>query len=503
MRTFLPPRGPDILLAPLGDLMTLVFALSTFALAVAPARAVVAGQAPAARAAETRSSDVQNPRLADDAVVARAFDVQVTWKDLEPVFLERRADTPEGREALKHLVKTRMLETLAREHGLAIPVAQVDARLAEIEKQMRAAGEKDGLEAHLARRNLTRAEFRTLLELAIVQETLTKRALGKPESDTVNAEQQELWLEETLQERALELIPPPWDSGVAARATGFTVTGKEFLAYLRKSLDPETIREDCFQVLLLRRVLARMPDLAPDKLARCIDEEIELRKAAVARDPKYKGIPWERMLRAQGILPELIRDDPDVRVAALARIWVERSYDEPTLKRIYGEEREHFDSVYGAAIDTRMVFLRAAEVSRDSELRSFKDADAKLVELQRGIHSLEDFQRAAKETSEDANSREHAGSLGYVTAGNPRIPQAVRDVVKRELDLHPTLAASSAGGMFGPVRLPNGSALLWLGARRPVPSWADMVQYLRRELRQRFLDDALPRAKMVDIFGEK
>jgi hypothetical protein len=246
-----------------------------------------------------------------------------------------------------------------------------------------------------------------------------------------------------------------------------------------------------------------MPDLAPDKLARCIEEEIELRKAAVARDPKYKGIPWERMLRAQGILPELIHDDPDVRVAALARIWVERSYDEPTLKRIYGEEREHFDSVYGAAIDTRMVFLRAAELSRDSDVRTFKDAEAKLVELQRSIHSLEDFQRAAKETSEDASSREHAGSLGYVTAGNPRIPQAVRDVVKRELDTHPTLAASSAGGMFGPVRLPNGSALLWLGARRPVPSWADMVQYLRRELRQRFLDDALPRAKMVDIFGEK
>jgi hypothetical protein len=42
-----------------------------------------------------------------------------------------------------------------------------------------------------------------------------------------------------------------------------------------------------------------------------------------------------------------------------------------------------------------------------------------------------------------------------------------------------------------------------LGARRPVPSWSDMVRYLRRELRQRFLDDALPRTKMVDIFGEK
>lgn len=476
------------------------FALVLFALGATPAPTV---PMPVARHA-ARLADGPNARLADDTVVARAFDVQVTWKELEPVFLERRAFTPEGQAAFKHLAKTRMLETLQRELGLVIPPAQVDARLVEIEKQMLTSGEKDGLEAHLARRNLTRAEFRTLLELALVQETLTRRALGKRDGDPVNAEQQELWLEETLAERRYQALPPPWTDGVAARAAGFTIGGQEFLTYLRRSLDPETIREDCFQVLLLKRVLARMPDLAPEKLARAIDDEVEQRRAAVARDPdKYKKIPWEQLLRAQGILPELIRDDPDVRIAALSRIWIERSYDEPTLKRVYGEEREHFDAVYGPAIDTRMIFLRGAEFSRDADVRSFKDAETKLAALQKSIRSLEDFQRASKENSEDASSRESGGSLGYVTAGNPRVPQAVRDVVKRELELHPTLAASSAGAMAGPVRLPNGSALLWLGARRPVPSWADMQLYLKRELRQRFLDEALPRAKMVDIFGER
>jgi len=440
-------------------------------------------------------------RFADDEVVAQAFDARVTWKDLEPLFVARRANSEEGRAALRHLCKSRMLAAIAREQGLQVPRATIDARVVEIERQMLLSGEPGGLTGHLERVRMTRSEFRELLELAVVQETLTRRALGKSDDAAVTGEQQELWLDEVLAERKLELKFAPWKDGIAARATGLTVSGAEFLLALRRTLTPESIREDCFELLREKRVLARMPDLAPGKLAQAVEAELAQRREDIARDPKYKGIPWEQLLAAQGIVPESMADDPTVRCFALSRLWVERSYDEATLKRVYADEREHFDTLYGAAIDARMIFLRGAELPRD-DLRSFKDAERLLDEIKKRIHSLEDFQREARGQSEDGGTREQGGSLGYVTTGNPRVPQAIRELIGVELVAQPTLVASSAGYLRGPVRLPNGRALVWLGARRPAPAWAEMIHYVRRELRQRFLDEALPRGKMVDVFAK-
>jgi hypothetical protein len=441
-----------------------------------------------------------DPRLADDAVVASAFDTSVTWKELEPVLVTRRALSKEGKDALHHLAKSRMLEVLAQEQGLEVPEAEVDARWAEVETQLAATGEKDGLEKHLKQARLTRAEFRHFLKLSIMHEILTRRALGKKDGEKVGEEQQELFLDETLHERGLELFPDGWTDGVVARAEGFTIEARPYLLFLRRSLSPTTLNEDVYQVLLRKRILQRMPDLAPDKLRQYVEEELTRRRAETANDPSKKGISWDKLLGAQGILVERMRDDPGVQIAALVRLWVERNYDETTLKRIYADERELFDAAYGPAIDVRMVFLRAADLPRDGDLRTFRDAEQRLVDLKQRIRGLEDFERAAKETSEDGQTREKGGDLGWVTLGNLRVPEAVRTVVKNELAARPVLAATSAGAMHGPVRLPNGMALLWLGARRGNPSWEQMRLYVQRELRERFVDDVLPRSKMVEVF---
>lgn len=441
-----------------------------------------------------------DPLFADDAVVASAFDTTVTWRELEPVFVLRRVLAKDGRDALEHLAKSRVLEAVAKEQGLVVSEKEIDARVADIEAQMRAAGDPDGLAGQMKKAHMTPAEFRRYLRLAIVHEVLTRRALGKKDGEAVTTEQQELYLDHALEERGFAMFSPPWADGVAAKAGGVVITDREYLVHLRRSLRPETLHEDAYQVLLLKRVKQRMPDLAPDKLAKAVDEELKRRRDAIAADPRYKGIPYEKLLAAQGVLAERLREDPDLVCQALARLWVERNYDDPTLKRVYADEREHLDAVYGPAIETRMVFLRAADFSREADLRTFKDAEKHLVELQPRVKSLEDFVRLAKEASEDAATREKGGELGWVTVGNPRVPEAVRQVVEKELKRSPTLVASSAGSMTGPVRLPNGMALLWLGARRGVPSWEQMAFFVQRELRQRFLDEALPRTKLVEVF---
>src|SRR6185295_3579328 len=61
-------------------------------------------------------------READDAaVVARAFDSSLTWSELDPLLLARHGMTKEGRDALRHLAESRVLETAAREQGIEVP----------------------------------------------------------------------------------------------------------------------------------------------------------------------------------------------------------------------------------------------------------------------------------------------------------------------------------------------------------------------------------------------
>src|SRR5262249_30829007 len=153
-----------------------------------------------------------------------------------------------------------------------------------------------------------------------------------PDDAGVDRGQQEIWMESALKERQYAEVQPPWKDGIAARTSAFAVTLSEFLAYLRRNLPDEMLREDCYQVLLARRMRGRLPDAAPEKVERYVQEELARRRAEVEKNPKYKGIPWDRLLAAQGVLPEAMGQDPDVVAAALSRLWVERNYPDETLR---------------------------------------------------------------------------------------------------------------------------------------------------------------------------
>jgi hypothetical protein len=235
-----------------------------------------------------------------------------------------------------------------------------------------------------------------------------------------------------------------------------------------------------------------MPDLAPDTIAREIEAEIERRRAESNADPEHKGISYEMLLGSQGLSVERLPDDPVIAIAALSRLWIERSYDEPTLKRVYADEREWYDGLFGEAWQVSVLFLRAAQLTNELVPRSFPDADAELARIARGLRDRAAFDRAVREHSEDPNTRDEAGALGWVTAGDERVPRALRETV---FELAPGLPAG--GGLVGPVRVSGGSLLAWISARRPPPSWDAMSRHVRGVLRQRFIDEVLEEDAVV------
>jgi len=433
-----------------------------------------------------------------DEIVAQALDTTLSSEELEEILYIRRAAGEDGRSALRHLAESKLLERLAHENRITPDDAELEKRIRAFDQDIKKGGDVQGLAGHLKKARLSREEFKRFLALGLVQEALTRRALGLGDDKSVTADQQKIWIEEELARRGFQPYTPPWKDGIAARAADFTVTSAEFLDYLRKRLPSETLREDCYQLLLQKRMLARMPDLAPEKLKKAVQYELQRRRDEAKLDPKNRGIGLDQILAAQGIVVDRLADDPAVRISALSKLWVERSYDADTLKRTYQNERDLFDGLYGPAHEVGFLFLRAAGFKNQLNPRTFDEAERELAGYFGRARSREEFRELTKQVSEDADTKAVGGEIGWVGPLTPKVPREVRDEVARRL----ALPESSAQGLAGPLRLPNGVCLVWIGRRRPVPSWEVMAGYVRAELRRRFVEDVLPRSAVVTVFED-
>ena len=418
---------------------------------------------------------------------ARAGDTSLSFEELDELLIGRRAMGPKGRESLKHLLDTKLIARLAQESKLTISEAELDKRSKELEVRIVAAGEALNLQAYLDKSGVALDVFREHLRLALIQETLARRALGTPAGEEVNGEKQEMWLAQVQEQRGAQLPPPPWPDGIAARCGDLEVKVKDLLDYMHLLLPAEDVHEDCYQLLLQKRVRARMPDLSAEALDKAIDVELERRRVDIVGDPRYRGLTYEQVMGAQGLQAAYLRRDPAVVIAALATLWVDRSQGEKGLKAIYAKEREFFDGRFGEAIDASMIFVRASTLPNQLIPRDFPAAERDLAGWKSSIKTLDDFAKLAREHSEEKTTREQGGRMGYITRGDERVPAELREA------LFGAKPGSDGSAVIGPLRIQGGCCLLWAGLRRPAPGWDEMATNVHREMRKRCLDESLTR----------
>ncbi|MFT7485067.1 MAG: hypothetical protein ACI9F9_000913 [Candidatus Paceibacteria bacterium] len=450
---------------------------------------------PSPTGAASQGTDQQPIELA-----ARYQDVYVTYEELDELLLARHAESKLGRDTRLFMLKLRVVEDLAIELGVSTDAAEIQKMIDEVEKGVQASGSARDIEEFLRLQGVSRAEFLKSLRLAVLQTKLARLGLGIPPGDPVTGEQQEMWLDSKIAERGLEEFPAPWSDNIVLRNGNVTLTRDEFLPFLRKRLADTQLVDLMDGILRVKRMRARMPDLDPDVFTRAVDSEIENRRREVAKDPKYKGLGYEQLLASQGILFDSWRQDPNVVKAALARLWVQRSHDEESLRGVYENERSYFDSEYGEALEAYVLFLRAAEFPNQLIRRDHSKAELELLEIAQTLHSREEFFQAVSSHSEDRASRERKGYLGWVTRTGSSGPSAARGALFGALDggtLKPTDPADSLTRMVGPVRTETGVLLLWAGDRRPKPSWTAMMLHVHKTLRQRFIDEAVDEAQVI------
>ena len=430
---------------------------------------------------------------------ARAGEREVRFEELDELLVWRHGRSPDGRAALRQLLELSVLQELGAQAGLSVSEEALQRRMGELDREIRASGVEGGLAEYLRDSEVDAATFRRYLELAILHEDLTRRALDRPAEEPVSGEEQTAWLESVLEARGYEELPHPWADGVVAKSGTLVLRREDLARHLRTAVPRAEVRDACYEILLEREARARMPDLADEALERAVEAELERRGAEARSDPRFQGAAYEQLLDAQGLSLEALRRDPALRAAALAHAWVDRTWDDDGLRRVYEDERELFDGVYGEALELYAIHKRAARYKNDLNPRTFEEAEAELVALKGEIARAGDFQRLAALHSEDPSTRPQGGRIGFVSRSTPTVPPPIRAAVFDEVDAERARGTTDAviGRVLGPIRVTGGVVLVSIAARRPAPAWEEMASYVHRELRRRFLEETLARESVV------
>lgn len=449
-------------------------------------------QAPAASQGPTPPRQGDPPPRID--LAARYQSVFVTFPELDELLLARFANSKLGRETRLFMLKMKVVDSIGREKGVRAEPQEIQDMLDSVEADVIRSSAARDMDDYLVRQGVTRKQFIESLRLAVLQTKLARTGLGIPPGEPITGEQQEMWLGAQIEARGLKERPAPWEDGIVLESGDVTLGREEFLNFLRDRVDPRDVREALVDLIRVKRMRARMPDLDAETFERAVTDEVENRRIEVQGDPKYKGIPYRQLLESQGILYDRWREDPNIVVAALARLWVQRKYTAEGLREVYENERSFFDAQFGEALEARVLFLRAADVPNELIPLDHEAAEAKLHQLAEDIASQADFEAAVELHSQDRKSRERKGYLGWVTRTGTSGPSPARSALFAALDskqFKPTDPADSLTRLVGPVRTDAGVLLLWAGQRRPTPSWETMVVHVHKVLRQRFVEEAV------------
>ncbi|QDU83872.1 peptidylprolyl isomerase [Planctomycetes bacterium Pla163] len=472
--------------------------LAASAVTATPVRAVQDGaQQPAAEAAPAvEAAAPRRDRVESGEVAAQMGDHVVTWAELDEVLLARHALGPIANEALQFLAQSALIGHLGSAAGIEITDAAVEARFEELDRRTLESGVEDGLDGHLRRSNVKRADFLRALENQLMLAELTRRALGLPKDRSVPDHDQQIWLDQQLAQRPLERIARPWTDGVVARLGEVEIRADELAVRLRDSLGRDRVRDALFQIMLAARVEAECAELPRSAVDAAIGLEIQRRREETASNPAYQGVSFDSLLKAQGIDPEQYHHDPAVRIAALSNLVIDVRYPADVLEATYRADKQWYDDRFGESVRAYVIFAIAAE-KPDGIVRFTREtARERLTELRATLDSEPSFAATAGQLHQDTTNGIAATDLGRVHRADTRLDTEICDAVY-------ALREKGVTGVSEPVDMSTGVALFYLGEHRPTPDFAGMRDDVHTELRRRFLVDLVPANRLVTYLDPK
>ena len=438
------------------------------------------------------------PQGPDEALATYQLDgktLPVTRTDvaLEMAFHLRRRDR--GQQAVEQLVAVAITRKAAEDRKLMPSEADVRAFWNDLQAQLRAAGRRP--EDIPAVRNTGEAQWLADLAVQLAQKRVVRQELGLKADEEVSGDMLNLWLQEQRKQELVVTDPDLLPAGSAARVGSADIPLIELGALLLRTAEDEERDRFVKQVVYLAALESAARKEGVQVTAADLDAAVKKHKDDAAKDPRYSGVTYGNLLKAEGLSEQSIRDlrvfRGQILLDKLARA---RCRDEDLAAEI-AKDRQGVLDRHGARRRLGLIYLRAIDVPNPLVPRDFAAAERELAAVRARLDK-ESFDVVARIASEHNASKQQGGDAGWHRRRSERLPEAILAAA----------FAQPAGAVSAPVRLPDGVALVKTLDVEPDPDDATLRQRLRegkaKEFQQQIFDACkLTMAKAQPAEGRK
>lgn len=422
------------------------------------------------------------PQGPDEALATYQLDgktLPVTRTDvaLEMAFHLRRRDR--GQQAVEQLVAVTITRQAAEAKKLMPAEAEVRAFWSDLQEQLRAAGRRP--EDIPAVRNTGEAQWLADLAVQLAQKRVVRQELGLKSDEEVSGDMLTLWLQEQRKTALVVTEPDLLPAGAVARVGTTEIPLIDLgLLLLRTAEDDE---RDRFvkQVVYLAALEAAARKDGVQITAADLDAAVQKHKDDAAKDPRYRGVTYENLLKAEGLTPQSIRDLRVFRGQILLDKLARARFRDADLATELQNDRQAVLDRHGARRRLGLIYLRAIDEPNPLVPRTMADAERELGKARERLQK-EPFDVVARVVSEHNASKAQGGDAGWHRRRSERMPEAVLAAA----------FAQAAGEVSAPVRVDDGVALVKTLEIEPEPDDATLRQRLRdgksKELQAQLFD---------------
>lgn len=420
--------------------------------------------------------------------------VPVTEQEFnDELALRQTRPTGIGMSVVEALIDEYLIVRAMSKKGISVTDDDVQEQIDALKAALKTRGQN--LEEELKKNGVPMDLFRKKIRRVAALDKLARPAARVPDGKPVTNLHRAAWLQDQRKNAKIVVPPNRLPKGVVATVDGHRITSKEFAADILVKLKDEEIAkviEDILQEKLIVRVLAtrKLKITEADLL-----QEWDYRKRKFNADPRYKGVPYDEIVKQQtGLDPATLRSSLGFRVNTALGIIARNWFTPVQLKEAYSKHTRR----YGPQLSCAHILIEATDIEarqKSGMIPSFPVAKTRaehvLAELEKGLK----FDELARVWSKDKATKQKGGRLPTFT---PERTVFEESIVKCAEELQ-------VGEVSQPVRTRSGWHLIKLLRKDAAPPLEDkeVQNDLRRFLAAQVFTKAYSEAKIGIDFRRK
>ncbi len=407
---------------------------------------------------------------------------------LEMAFHLRRKD--DGRAACTQLVKSELVRRAAQASGVWPSQESVQQRWNELKAQLRAAGRD--IEKEPALRNTGEKALLDYLAIDLAHEQLVRKELSLGKSEQVSPAMLELWVKEARERAKVVDDPDQLPLGTAARIGEDGVPLLALGMLLLRSSEQSELDKFVRQVVALDGIEQAARENGVEATPEDLRAELELRRTMADKDPRYGGLSFEQLLRAQGLTPDLLAQSRVFRAQTLQKKLIAKLHPRQQLLARLASDREAELQRFGPRRNLAIVFVRALEEPNALVPKDFAKAEEQLRAAKQRLDT-ETFANVARIESDDAGTKMRGGDCGWIARKGRDLPEPVLEAAW----------ALPQGGVSDVVRAKDGCYLVKTLGIEPTLDDDAIIGRMRESLVEEFTINLMKRADIRRADGKR